>query len=104
MMKNKTNFRLAQQQFSKGQPNIVITDNDLAGLKALDILGGQVKSPAALAQALANSGEPDTRHALQGGRLLRRLESFGYVRTMAGPDVGFEITVTGRLALTQDQV
>lgn len=100
-MKNKATFRLAQQQFTKGQPNIVITGNDWAGLKALDLLGGQVGSPAALAKALTTNAEPDSRHALQGGRLLRRLESFGYVQPLPGPEGGFEITPTGRTALTQ---
>lgn len=100
-MKNNTTFRLARQQFSKGQPNIVITDNDWAGLKALASLGGHVQSPAALARALTANGEPDTRHALLGGRLLRRLESFGYVRPAAHPEVGFEITINGQLALTE---
>ncbi|MGF6281999.1 hypothetical protein ABH908_000514 [Pseudomonas frederiksbergensis] len=100
-MKNKTTFRLAQQQFTKGQPNIVITGNDWAGLKALDLMGGQVRSPAALAKALTTDGDPDSRHALQGGRLLRRLENFGYVQQLPGPEGGFEITPTGRTALTQ---
>lgn len=103
-MNNKTTFRLAQQQFSKGQPNIVITDNDWAGLKALDLLGGHVKTPAALAKALTTDGDSDTRHALLGGRLLRRLESFGYVRPAPLPEVGFVITVNGREALTESRL
>lgn len=98
-MKTPKALLLDCQPFSKGPANIALSSRDLAGLKALLSVGGMVRTPAELMMALAG-GVEESRQALSGGRLIRRLESFGFVRPLNNHN-GFEITVTGRAAASQ---
>lgn len=92
---------LEHHSFSRGPANIVISDRDIVALKALAHMGGRVAAPADLGGALDQSLD-GTRKSLLGGRHLRRLESVGFVRVLAAPGVGFEITVTGLAAAATD--
>lgn len=96
-MKTSRKLLIDQHPFSKGHANIAITPRDLAGLKVLVELGGIVSNPAGLAKAMTGGAE-DSQHSMTGGRLIRRLESYGFIRE---GDKGFEITVTGRAAATR---
>lgn len=74
--------------------NIALTDRDLAGLRALKSLGGRIGSAADLA-AVLNPHLNSNQQAMGGGRLIRRLASFGFVQALAEPEVGYQITAAG---------
>lgn len=90
-------FLLHQQNFSKGKMKIALSDRDLAGLRALQSLGGKISSAAELA-AVLNPRLTANQQAMGGGRLIRRLASFGFVQALIDPEAGYQITAAGEQA------
>ena len=76
---------------------IALTVRDLAGLRALQTLGGRISSAAELA-AVLNPRLTANQQAMGGGRLIRRLASLGYVQALSDPEAGYQITAEGLLA------
>lgn len=97
----RNSLLLDHQRFSKGQPNITLTGRDIAALKTLRSLGGRIAVPADLAAALEEGSVASQQNALIGGRLIRRLESLGFVREIASPGSGYEITAIGQQTAKQ---
>lgn len=100
MSQSKTPL-LANHSFSRGPANVVISELDMLALRTLNQIGGEVSTPADLGNALDKNLDA-SRKSLLGGRHLRRLESVGFVKALERPSGGYQITVTGRAAVSSE--